>query len=70
MRQLQRKEEIPFFQRLILPWEKKLQFDTYLVWDGSYRWFCSDNVIPLDRYRTSEEIDRIRANVLRRLWHI
>jgi hypothetical protein len=66
----QRKAEIPFFQRLVLPWEKKLELDRYLIWDGSYRWFCSANVVPLERYRTGEELDRIRVNVLRRFWRL
>jgi hypothetical protein len=56
-----------FYRRLILPWEDKRQHDPFLVWDGSFRWFRSENVIPLDHYRTAVEIDRIRANVLRRL---
>jgi hypothetical protein len=50
--------------------EEKRQHDPFLVWDGSFRWFRSEKVVPLERYRTSEEIDRIRSNVLRRLQRI
>jgi hypothetical protein len=37
---------------------------TYTLWDGSYRWFRSENVVPLERYRSTREIDRICINVL------
>ena len=47
-------------------WEGKRQRDPFLIWDGSYRWFRSENVVPLERYRTAKEIDRIRINVLLR----
>ena len=47
-------------------WEEKRQRDPFLVWDGSTRWFRSENVVPLERYRTAKEIDRIRVNVLSR----
>jgi hypothetical protein len=53
-----------FWQKLVLPWEEKRQRDPLLVWDGSYRWFRSENVVVLDRYRSGEEILRIYANVL------
>jgi hypothetical protein len=55
-----------FYRRRILPWEDKRSYDPYLVWDGSFRWFRSANIVPLEQYRTVEEINRIRANVLRR----
>ncbi len=64
---LQKREEIPFYRRLILPWEEKLRYDTFLVWDGSYRWFRSENVIPLERYQDLETIRRIKVNILNRL---
>jgi hypothetical protein len=66
MKLLRRQGEIPFYQRLILPWEEKRRLDPFLVWSGSYRWFKSGNIVPLERYRSSEEMERIRANVLRR----
>ncbi len=53
-----------FYRRLILCWEEKQQRDPFLVWDGSFRWFKSENVVPLERYRNSEEVERIRANIL------
>jgi hypothetical protein len=55
-----------FYRKLILSWEEKRQYDPFLVWDGAFRWFRSENVVPLERYRSAEEIDRIRVNVLRR----
>jgi hypothetical protein len=68
MRQLQRKSEKPFYQKLVLPWEEKLRLDSFLIWDGNYRWFHSKNVIPLERYRDSAAINRIKANILSKLW--
>jgi hypothetical protein len=67
MGQLQRKPEKPFYQKRILPWEEKLRLDSFLVWDGGYRWFQSANVIPLERYRDVTVIRRIKANILDRL---
>ena len=49
-----------------LCWEEKRRQDPFLVWDGSYRWFRSENVVPLERHRTTKEIDQIRVNVLLR----
>ena len=34
-------------------------------WDGSYRWFRSPNIIPLERYRSPDEWGRICAVLLR-----
>jgi hypothetical protein len=65
-----RGREIPLYRRLVLPWEEKRRLDLFLVWNGSYRWFRSENVVPLERYRGPEEMERIRANVLQRLWYI
>jgi len=56
------------YHHVVLSWEEKRQHDPFLVWDRSYRWFRSPNVVPLERYRTSKEIDRIRENVLRKRW--
>ncbi len=66
-KQLHRRNEIPFYQKFTLPWERKLQGSTFLVWDGSYRWFCSDNVIPLERYQDSTTVERVRTNILSKL---
>jgi hypothetical protein len=63
-------EDEVLFRKYALCEEERLRRHPATVWTGGYRWFCSENVVPLERYRTSEEIDRIRTNVLRRLWHI
>ena len=57
-----------FWRRLISPWEDKRQRDPFWVWDGSYRWFRSKNVIPLERYRDAAAINRIKVNVLSKIW--
>jgi hypothetical protein len=67
MRQPQRKGEVPLYQKLVLPWEEKLRSNRYLIWDGSYRWFCSDNIIPLERYRDSAAIQRIKTNIMNKI---
>jgi hypothetical protein len=51
------------WRRLTLPVERK---DKDWWWDGGYRWFKSTNVIPLERYRTSVEMTRIRKVLLGR----
>jgi hypothetical protein len=56
-------KESAFWQRLTLPVEEK---STWWWWDRSYRWFRSPNVIPLERYRSSAEMTRIRVVLLRR----
>ncbi len=59
-------EDEEFFRRFVLCEEERLKRYPTTVWMGGYRWFRSDNVIPLERYRTPEELDRIRINLLRR----
>jgi hypothetical protein len=59
-------EEEGFLQTLILCEEERQYRYPTTPWTGGYRWFRSGNVIPLERYRTQKEIDRIRVNVLRR----
>jgi hypothetical protein len=48
----------------VLSWEEQRRLNPFLVWDGSFRWFRSENVIPLERYRSLKEIERIQINVL------
>jgi hypothetical protein len=48
----------------VVCWEDKRKRDPFLVWDGSYRWFKSKNVVALEHHRTTKEINRIRTNVL------
>jgi hypothetical protein len=56
---LKRKENDLFWQKLVLPWEEKRRLDPYLVWDGYYRWFRSENVIALEKYRDRAAMTRI-----------
>jgi len=64
MRPPQRKGEVALYRKLVLPWEEKLRLNRHLIWDGSYRWFCSDNLIPLERYQDSIAIQRIKTKIL------
>jgi hypothetical protein len=59
-----RNENDLFWQKRILPWEEKCRLDPYLVWDGYYRWFRSENVIALEKYQDQIAMARIRANIL------
>jgi hypothetical protein len=59
-------EDEELFRKFALCEEERLKRYPTTVWTGGYRWFRSPNVIPLERYRTPEQIDRIRLNVLRR----
>ena len=61
---LKRKENDLFWQKLVLPWEEKRRLDPYLVWDGYYRWFRSENVIALEKYRDRAAMARIRVKIL------
>ena len=65
-----RGREIPLYRRLVLPWEEKRRLDPFLVWNGSYRWFKSENIIPLERYQDSETMARVRSNVLSKVCHL
>jgi hypothetical protein len=52
-----------FWQKLVLP-EEERRWDR--DWEGSFRWFRSPNVIRLERYRSSEDMARIRTVLLGR----
>lgn len=66
MRAIQRqKVNEPFWQKRIACWELKRVYDPYLVWDGSYRWFQSSNVVRLEDYRDAVEMERIRTSILK-----
>ena len=41
---------------------------TTAPWRGEHRWFRSDNIVPLERYRSAEEWRRICAAVWPRWW--
>jgi hypothetical protein len=49
------------WQRLVLPEEERRWIRN---WEGSYRWFRSANVVPLERYRGAAEMARIREVLL------
>jgi hypothetical protein len=57
-------DESAFWQKLVLPEEERTSW-TAAKWDGSYRWFRSSNIIPLERYRSPTEWSRICAVLLR-----
>lgn len=59
-----------FHRRFVSAWEDKRQRDPFLVWDGLHRWFRSKNVVPLEQYRSPEEMERIRVNVLQQFWRL
>ena len=70
MELLRKRGEVRLYQRLTLPWEEKHRLDPFLTWNGSYRWFRSENIIPLERYQDSETMARVRSNVLSKVWHL
>ena len=39
-----------FYRRLIWPEEERPVWTT-AKWDGGFRWFRSDNVVPFEKYR-------------------
>jgi hypothetical protein len=47
-----------FYCRFIAPEERKNRWTS--PWDGGFRWFESNNVVALERYRPAEEWQRIR----------
>ena len=55
----------PFWQKRILCWESKRHYDPSIVWDGCYRWFELSNVVRLEDYRDSVEMERIRTSILK-----
>ena len=56
-------EDEEHLQRFVFPEEERARWTT-AKWDGSYRWFMSRNVIPLERYRSAAEWSRICAALL------
>jgi hypothetical protein len=42
--------EEAFYRHLIFPEEERRQL-TSAKWDGSFRWFRSPNIIPIEKYR-------------------
>lgn len=48
-----------FWQKMILPEEDRRNRPVPPLWNGSYRWFRSPNIVDLWHYRSSEEKRRI-----------
>ena len=48
-----------FHRRFIAPEERKER--RLELWRGDFRWFESDNVLPLEEYRSQEDWARIRS---------
>ncbi len=56
-----RKADDAFWQKLVLPEEERRWVRD---WEGGYRWFRSPNIVPLERYRSTTEMARIRTILL------
>jgi hypothetical protein len=50
-----------FWQRFVLPEEERRWIRD---WEGSFRWFRSSNVVQLEHYRSSTDMNRIRTVLL------
>ena len=46
-----------FYRRFTAPEERKQRIKP---WCGGFRWFASENVLPLEQYRTEEDWTSIR----------
>jgi hypothetical protein len=44
-------DEVEAFLRSIMPPEEERRRYTSAPWSGRYRWFRSENVVPLEQYR-------------------
>jgi hypothetical protein len=55
-----------FLRKLILREEDRRRRYRTMGWVGGYRWFRSENVVDLDRYRDGTARERIRKNVVAR----
>jgi hypothetical protein len=44
-------DEAEAFLRTIVPPEEERRLYTSAPWSGGFRWFKSENVIPIERYR-------------------
>jgi DNA-binding transcriptional LysR family regulator len=47
--------------------EADIAQDPFIVWDGLFRWFQSQDVVRLEDYRSPEELARIKTVILDRL---
>jgi hypothetical protein len=57
-------EDTAFLRRLVLSEEDRQRRHPATKWTGGFRWFRSDNVVQLERYRSPAEMARIRAVLL------
>lgn len=53
-----------FYRQFLAAEERKQPHRCTSPWQGDFPWFMSDNVLPLEQYRSSEEWVAIR----KRLW--
>jgi hypothetical protein len=53
-----------FWQKLVMPEEKRRMCPAAPSWAGGFRWFQSHNVVDLQCYRSPVEKERIRAVLL------
>jgi hypothetical protein len=47
--QHQAEDEDTFWRKLVLPQEERMRLG--IPWHGGYRWFRSENVIPIEQWR-------------------
>jgi hypothetical protein len=53
------------WHKLILSEEARRTYPLAMPWRGGYRWFASDNVVDLQKYRSAFEKERICRVLLR-----
>jgi hypothetical protein len=49
-----------FMRSLIRPEEDRRRLYPDVAWQGGYRWFRSENVVPIEQWRERNEIRRPR----------
>ncbi len=59
------KPNTTLWHRLVMSEEDRRACSTAPAWDGGFRWFKSENVVDLQRYRSPAEKERIRDIFLR-----
>lgn len=59
------KDDDELLRGLILCEEDRRRRYPIMPWVGGYRWFRTENVIDLDRYRDRVTVERIRRNLIK-----
>jgi hypothetical protein len=59
------KDDDELLRGLILCEEDRRRRYPIMPWVGGYRWFRTENVIDLDRYRDRVTLERIRRNLIK-----